>query len=117
MLPDGVQIRVVHGLDLDRALHDAPGPVLVVVTRPGCGACAAVKAALAGVSAPPGLAAWEVDATTAPALVDELDIFHLPALWLFLDGEPSAPLDAPPVPARLDAAIHAALRASRSPSR
>ncbi|MFN7147184.1 MAG: thioredoxin domain-containing protein [Myxococcota bacterium] len=100
-----MRIGLLHGLDVDRTLHHARGPVLLVVTKPGCGACRALKAALAGTPDVDRLAAWEVDATGAPALVEELALFHLPALWLFVDGEPAEAIAAPPDPARLSAAL------------
>lgn len=105
MLPVGMRIGLLHGLDVDRALHHAPGPVLLVVTKPGCGACRALKTALAETPDVDGLVAWEVDATSAPALVEELGLFHLPGMWLFVDGEPAEAIAAPPVPARLSAAL------------
>lgn len=104
-----MHLDALHGLDLDRALHVATGPVLLVVTRPGCGACRGVKAALSAVAPIEGLAVYEVDASEAPALVDELGIFHLPALWVVLDGEPVVEVRASAVPARLDVALRAAL--------
>lgn len=100
-----MRIGLLHGLDVDRTLHHADGPVLLVVTKPGCGACRALKAALAATPDVAGLAAWEVDATSAPALVEELSLFHLPALWLFVDGEPAEAIAVPPVPARISAAL------------
>ncbi len=108
-----MHLDALHGLDLDRTLHDAAGVVLLVVTRPGCGACRAVKAALATLAPIDGLAVYEVDAADAPALVDELDIFHLPALWLFLGGEPVEQVPAAPVAARLDGALRGAITALR----
>ncbi|MES2641168.1 MAG: thioredoxin family protein [Myxococcota bacterium] len=104
-----MHLDTLHGLDLDRVLHVAKGPVLLVVTRPGCGACRGVKAALAALAPIEGLAIYEVDATGAPALVEELAIFHLPALWLMVDGEPVVEVPATTVPARLDSALRAAL--------
>lgn len=105
-------LRPLHGLDVDRTLHAAEGAVLLVVTKPGCGACRAVKAALAAVAPPEELGAYEVDAGSAPALVEELGIFHLPALWLFREGEPVGEIAAEASAARMGAALREALAAA-----
>jgi len=102
-------LGALHGLDIDRTLYSARGPVLLVVTKEGCGACRAIKMALAGIALPEGLTAYEVDAGSAPALLDELDVFHLPALWIFRDGEPVGEVRADPVPCRLAATLARAL--------
>lgn len=107
----GMQLPSLHGLDVDRVLYAARGAVLLVVTREGCGACRATKRALAEVPAPAGLEAYEVDAGSAPALVEELGIFHLPALWLFREGEPVGAIGAPPTPVALAAGLTRALLA------
>jgi len=110
-----MELPPLHGLDVDRVLHAAPAPVLLVITRAGCGACRAVKAAFAALDpngALAGLLAYEVDATDAPALVEELGVFHLPALWLYRGGEPVAEVAGATTPARLEAALRAALAGS-----
>ncbi|MDP2311365.1 MAG: thioredoxin family protein [Pseudomonadota bacterium] len=104
-----MRLPPLHGLDLDRTLHDAAGPVLLVITRPGCGACRAVKAALADVEPIEGLTAYEVDATDAPALVEELSLSHLPALWILVGGEPVTEVPASPAAPRLAHALQAAI--------
>jgi hypothetical protein len=109
-----MELPTLHGLDVDRVLDTARAPVLLVVTRSGCGACRGVKAAFAALALAPTdplatLLAYEVDATDAPALVEELGIFHLPALWLHVAGEPVVEVPAATTPARLEAALRAAL--------
>lgn len=107
-----MHLPTLHGLDIDRTLHTTPGAVLLVFTKPGCGACRALKAALAAAGELEGLTAHEVDVVSAPALVDELDLYHLPAMWLFADGEPVTTIDAPPSPEQLRAALASAVRAT-----
>ena len=80
-------LRALHGLDVIRTLHGAQGTHLLLLTSPACGACAAVRRALAGMEPIAGLHALEVEAASAPGLVEELEVFHLPAIWLWRDGE------------------------------
>jgi hypothetical protein len=105
----------LHGLDVDATLARTPGPHLLVFTSPGCGSCRALTRALDAMEPIEGLALWEIAAGDAPGLVEELDVFHLPALFLFRDGELHRPVSAPPAAPRLRDAIRAALDAPALP--
>ena len=56
----------------------------------------------------------DVDAEQAPGLIDELEIFHLPAVFLWRDGEDWAELASPPRVAELVQCIQ---RAKKGPCR
>lgn len=96
--------------DFHHRLAETPGVTVVCFTAPACGSCRQMKHALHCLCITrPGLAVFEVDAQHEPGLVRELEVFHLPSLFLFVDGEYHRPLEAEPLPDRLAAALDAAL--------
>jgi thioredoxin-like negative regulator of GroEL len=96
--------------DFHHRLAETAGVSLVCVTAPACGSCRQMRRALQGLlEVRPTLSVFEVDAQHEPGLVRELDIFHLPSLFLFVDGEYHRPLEAEPLPERLRTALDAAL--------
>ncbi|MFN2308391.1 MAG: thioredoxin family protein [Gammaproteobacteria bacterium] len=81
------------------------GPALVGFFAQGCGACRHWRQLLnEHEAAADALPLFEVDAGEDPALTQEFAVFHLPALFLFVDGEYHRPLHC--------VADHAALRAA-----
>jgi len=103
---------VVDGRDLFRDTRANCGDVLVVLGTPACGACRRVKALLRTLTIQSSgggtLAVAEVDATHAMGLVDDWEVFHLPALMLLRDGEPWRRVEALLAAEPLAAAILAA---------
>ncbi|WP_019589066.1 MULTISPECIES: co-chaperone YbbN [unclassified Thioalkalivibrio] len=92
-------------------LQEVDGAAVVMFTRPGCSACHAMGDALRRWRAEgdaPEL--FRVDAEIDTALVREFEVFHLPALFVFLDGEYHGPLQAPPRVPLLRAALEERLR-------
>lgn len=86
----------VHPMDVYPRV-DAEEACLLLFTKPGCGVCKAMVTALGQVQVP--LPVFEVDIEGAAGLVDEHEIFHLPAVFLYRQGELSAPvMSAPLVP-------------------
>ncbi|MEZ4384116.1 MAG: thioredoxin family protein [Nannocystaceae bacterium] len=85
-----------------------PGDALLLITSPFCGACKATRRALAQL--PAGLVdrILDADAGASPGLVADLEVFHLPALFLYRDGEFHAPIEAPPRTQEIAAAIERA---------
>ena len=98
--------------DLHHVLAETPGVSLIIFTGPACGACRRLKAVLA---AEPQLFAdihlFEVDAQRDMALTREFAVFHLPAMFLYRDGEFHCELHSEAVPGKLRHAIDAALAA------
>lgn len=96
-------LQPVHELDFDATLRRLGGVCVVVFTSPWCGACKAAKRALASLTeaalAPAGavgpLHLLEVDAGESAGLTADLEVFHLPALFVYKRGEFHAPLQAP----------------------
>ncbi len=102
----------LHELDLPRVLARSPGLALLLFTTPGCGACRAVRAALEHAARegllPDDLALYELDAGESAGLAADLEVFHLPSLFLFRGDELHAPVHAPPTAGALARAIEVA---------
>lgn len=80
-----------------------PGPLGVLFTAPACGACKHVRALLEGLELPYPFV--EVDAASSPGLVAEHEVFHLPALFLYVDGDLHREISAEATASSLLAAI------------
>lgn len=100
-------LEPLHAFDL-RRLETAPGLSLLVVTSVACGACRAIRRAIGELSDGVVDRVFEVDAGESPGLVADLEIFHLPALFLYVDGDYHAPVHSEPLPGPLARAITAA---------
>lgn len=100
--------------DFHPRLLATPGVSLVMFSSPDCGGCRHLSAVLLEVRQQrPQWRAFRVDAQRDPALVHEFEIFHLPALFLFNDGEFHCEVAAA---AQLDAIIMAVEHALRQPA-
>jgi thioredoxin-like negative regulator of GroEL len=98
-------------LNFHHALLETPGAALVFFTAPNCGACRNLRIALEKLRQEfPPLPIFEVDAVHNGGLVNALEIFHLPALFLYVDGHYHCELQSEPLPSRIHAAILAALQ-------
>lgn len=104
------EIKQVNQFEFHHLLESVSGPALVLFTGPDCGACRQLKALLAedaGILG--GVRLFEVDAERDMALMREFEVFHLPTLFLFSDGQFHCELHSEPSPQRIREAIHAAL--------
>jgi len=98
--------------EFHHVLEARRGVSLVIFTGPACGACRALKRALAEAAERfADLHLYEVDAQAERGLVEEFEVFHLPALFLYRDGRFHSPVHAESTPERLRAAIDTALAA------
>ena len=92
------------------SLEAAGGPVVVAFGTPGCGGCRRLRALLPALGeAVTGVDLAYAEAERCPGILADLEAFHLPAIWLFVDGDPWAPIQAPLRVAALTEAIAAAL--------
>jgi thioredoxin 1 len=89
-------------------LESAPGVSLVVFTGPACGACKTLKQVLEDARFGE-MNLFEVDAGEEMGLTREYNVFHLPAMFLFIDGRFHCELQAEAEAAHLRTAIDAAL--------
>ncbi len=107
-----MQLQPLTEFDYHHTLARTPGASLVLFSSPDCGSCRAVERLLpAAVGATGNLirACFKVDVQQATALARQYDLFHLPALFLYKDGQFHAALDSEITPSRLQQAIRAAL--------
>jgi thiol-disulfide isomerase/thioredoxin len=103
-----------HIVQLDQfryhhALEETPGRSLVFFTGPHCGACKVLRRVLAGLAADMDLSVFEVDAERDLALAREFAVFHLPSMFLYVDGEYHCELQAEARGPAIAAAIEAAM--------
>lgn len=92
-------------------LADTPGPALVFFTAQSCASCRYWRQLLEDwAQEPDAIPVFAVDAGQDQALAREFELFHLPALFLFVDGEYHRPIACEARLPALQTAIAAALR-------
>jgi thioredoxin 1 len=105
-------IRTLDQFNYHHILAQTPGVSLVYFTSPACGACRHLKAIFEHQPQEFGqLNLFEVDAQREMALTHEFGVFHLPALFLYNEGEFHAEIHAEALPSAIIAAIETALAA------
>jgi thioredoxin 1 len=84
---------VLNDLDFYEVLGDTRGVSIVFFTKAGCSSCRAWAQLLQQLQqVQPDIHVFSVDAQESAALASEYEIFHLPALFVFVDGNYQAPL-------------------------
>lgn len=86
-------------------LAETSGPALVFFSAAACSACRHWKRLLEAFSLSDHLPVFEIDAGLDQALAQEFELFHLPALFLFVDGEYHRPIQSEATLTQLRAAI------------
>lgn len=108
-------IQPLNDLDYHETLMARHGLALVYFTSPHCGTCRVLKQALqqllseAETLGLAGLQIYEVDAVHNGGLINEFEIFHLPTLFLYQDGQFHADVQCEASVPRIVAAVNAAL--------
>lgn len=95
--------------DFHHRLAARGGASLVLFVSPDCGSCRHWHGLLTGFDAGRPLALYEVDVQRDAALAAEFGVFHLPALFLYKDGEFHAQLHCEATPDALRACLAGAL--------
>jgi thioredoxin-like negative regulator of GroEL len=96
--------------DLHHRIAEHDTPTLVFFSSVDCGSCRYLKASLGSVKARhPDWHIFEVDAQHEMGLTREFEVFHLPALFLFSDGEFHAQLHCEAAPGKIEHAVSEAL--------
>jgi thioredoxin 1 len=108
MLPAG--FTALDEFDYHPRLAACAGAALVLFSSAACGTCRSVERRLPA-AAPAGMPLYHVDAQVSAGLTRAMEIFHLPALFLYRQGHYHARLDCPVLPDSLRAAIDQALAA------
>ena len=103
-------IERLDELEFHHVVESLAGHTVVVFTGAGCGACRALKRALAQLLGQHAdVRVFEVDAQQNMALTRELQVFHLPAMFLFVEGRFHCELHSQAHPSHLRAALVQAL--------
>lgn len=91
--------------DFHARLAVTDGISIVMFSGPGCGACKHLEKHLPAWLA--GLADhyYKIDVQRSTALAHAYEVFHLPALFIFIDGQYHGPLHAEASPASLIGAL------------
>lgn len=108
-----MQLQTLSEFDFHPRLAASAGTSLVLFTSPDCGSCRVWLRLLETFSSPLVQNAYVVDVQIATGLAYEYEVFHLPSLFLFVDGKFHAPLHSEALPVSLHQAIAATL--SRTP--
>lgn len=109
-MPAMTHIATLDDLNFYSVLAETPGTALVFFTAPHCGACRNLKRALESfLRLYPPLPVFEIDAVHNGGLVNALEVFHLPSMFLYVDGHYHRELKCEPLPARIHQAIQTGL--------
>jgi thioredoxin 1 len=98
------EIQVLNEHEFYNRLAETVGPCIVFFTKPGCSACRAWKRLLNDLlQHRHDITVYQIDAEQNMALSHEYELFHLPALYMFVNGEFHCELQ---VEARLSHLLH-----------
>ena len=106
----GREIRSLNDHGFYARLAETTGPSIVFFTKPGCSSCRLWKRLLEELlQQRDDVDVYLVDAEQNMALSHEYELFHLPALFLFVDGEFHCELQSEARLSHLQAALDVAL--------
>ena len=104
-------VRTLNQFNFHHTLAETEGVSLIYFTSPACGSCKKLKWVFNHYPEDfARLNLFEVDAQSEMALTNEFNVFHLPSLFLYNDGEFHADIQAEPLPHSILAAVDAALK-------
>ncbi|MEQ1668723.1 MAG: thioredoxin family protein [Sulfuriferula sp.] len=89
-----MHLNTLTEFDVHPRLASSAGVSLVLFTAPHCGSCRVWARLLHDLTTPLIQHAYSVNVQIATALAREYDVFHLPSLFVFVDGKFHAPLQA-----------------------
>lgn len=107
------RIQSLDDSNFYRRLEQVPGLSVVFFSKQGCSSCRSWKQLLNRMVREDDISIFEVDVEHNMALANEYELFHLPALFLFKDGEFHSELQSE---ARLPAFRAALWQASHAPA-
>ncbi len=94
-------METVSELGFWQRMADTPGEVILFFSSAGCRSCRVWRKLLVDFeSTHDGVAVWEVDAGRDMGITQEFNVYHLPALFLFRDGQYQRPI-------QVEARVHA----------
>ena len=98
--------------DFHPRLAESSGVAVVMFTGPHCGACKRLEKLLPDWLKGRVNHLYKVDAQCSTALARAYEVFHLPSLFVFVDGRYHAPLQAVAAPIPMQAALDSLLAES-----
>jgi thioredoxin 1 len=105
-----LSLPTLEQFEFHHVLEDLSGIAIVLFSAQGCGACKAMRRSLIELRhTRPEWHIFEVDSQRDIALTREFEVFHLPSLFLFHDGNFHGQLHSEPLPRQLLASIAARL--------
>ena len=103
-------LQLLDQFGFHHVLSNTPGTALVCFTAPHCGACKAMRRALIQLAeARPDIRLFEVNSQRDAALAREFELFQLPALFLYRQGEYHAPVQCAPLVPELEGTLETLL--------
>lgn len=106
-----MRIHELNDFDFYATLADSPGVSLVMFSGPDCGTCRRLETILPGLIHDRAVHCYKVDVQKSTALARAYEVFHLPSLFVFVDGHYQGPLHAEPTPDKFSRALAALLAA------
>ena len=83
-----MNVEALKAHDFFPLLDSRQEPSLVFFATPACSSCKRLRSILISTEFDiPDLRCFQVQAEQAGGLIEEYDIFHLPAIFLFMNGE------------------------------
>lgn len=79
-------MSILDEFNFHSGLAFSAGPALVLFSSPDCGACRSIERHLPN-WIDPEIALFYVDVQQSTALARQYEVFHLPTLFLFKDGQ------------------------------
>ena len=109
-MPSMNEITSLDDLNFFEVLATTHGVALVFFTAPSCGACRQLKLVLSKMVAENAtFQVFEVDAVHNGGLVNALEVFHLPAMFLYVNGYYHCVIACEALPQRIQQEIDIAL--------
>ncbi len=108
------EIKTLTEFSYHQSLAETTGVVLVYFTASGCGACRHLAKVLQQYhlykTTDIAVTIFNIDASMSLALVNEFNVFHLPSMFLYQQGQYHCQLHAEPLLAAIALAIKKALQ-------
>jgi thioredoxin 1 len=95
--------------DFHFRLSASPGVAIVMFSGPHCGACKRLEKHLPDWLGRHAGHLYKVDAARSTALAHAYEVFHLPSLFVFVDGRYHGPLQAEAAPEPMRSALETLL--------
>jgi thioredoxin-like negative regulator of GroEL len=106
-----MRVRELNEFDFYASLADSAGVSVVMFSGPACGSCRKLEKILPRLIHDRADHLYKVDVQKSTALARAYEVFHLPSLFVFVDGHFQGPLHAEPTPEKFSRALTALLAA------